>query len=245
MRYIVVIASLFLVGFIVYLRNKKKKKGLFIVIEGPDFSGKSTVAARAKKLLGRRALITREPGGAKGLAPIANEFRELALNSEYGENASGTEIFLVMWASRIAHMHELIIKAYKAGKIIISDRSDASTWAYNITAQEAPHLKEPFWLLRERVFGEIEPDIYIYFHLTPEEALKRKQKSRPDGENHFDKKGFEFQMAMRAGYAEFFQELTKKKGRICHIVVDANQTEEEVWHDFLLILEGEIHKKEE
>lgn len=103
------------------------KKGLFIVLEGPDRSGKSTQAALLKAWLegfGREVTVTREPGGTR----LSEQIREILLDPK-SHIEPMTELFLYE-TSRIKHTLEKIIPALKAGKVIISDRYTLSTTAY-------------------------------------------------------------------------------------------------------------------
>lgn len=103
------------------------KKGLFIVLEGPDRSGKSTQAALLMAWLeeqGREVLVTREPGGTR----LSEQIREILLDPK-SHIEPLTELFLYE-TSRIKHTLEKIIPALKAGKVIISDRYTLSTTAY-------------------------------------------------------------------------------------------------------------------
>ena len=81
-------------------------KGLFIVMEGPDGSGKTTQINLLEQYLkeaGYECLITREPGGTV----IGEEVRELILNPEYKEMSPVTEMLLYA-ASRAQLVHEVI-----------------------------------------------------------------------------------------------------------------------------------------
>lgn len=103
------------------------KKGLFIVLEGPDRSGKSTQAALLKAWLeeqGREVVVTREPGGTR----LSEQIREILLDPKSVIEPM-TELFLYE-TSRIKHTLEKIIPALEAGKVIISDRYTLSTTAY-------------------------------------------------------------------------------------------------------------------
>jgi dTMP kinase len=103
------------------------KKGIFIVLEGPDRSGKSTQAALLKEWLearGREVVVTREPGGTR----LSEQIRRILLDPESSIEPM-TELFLYE-TSRIKHTLEKIIPALKAGKVIISDRYTLSTTAY-------------------------------------------------------------------------------------------------------------------
>ena len=66
-------------------------RGIFIVMEGPDGSGKTTQINLLKKYLedkGKECILTREPGGMK----IGEELRSVILNPEYKEMSSVTEM---------------------------------------------------------------------------------------------------------------------------------------------------------
>ena len=69
------------------------KRGLFITLEGPDGSGKTTQMERIRAFLkqrGEKAIITREPGGT----PIGEKLREIILSRESGEMDPLTEAML-------------------------------------------------------------------------------------------------------------------------------------------------------
>ena len=103
-------------------------KGLFIVMEGPDGSGKTTQINLLEQYLkeaGYECLITREPGGTV----IGEEVRELILNPEYKEMSPVTEMLLYA-ASRAQLVHEVIGPALEAGRIVISDRFVDSSIVY-------------------------------------------------------------------------------------------------------------------
>jgi dTMP kinase len=103
------------------------KKGIFIVLEGPDRSGKSTQAALLKAWLeerGREVLVTREPGGTR----LSEQIRKILLAPK-SDIEPMTELFLYE-TSRIKHTLEKILPALKAGKAVISDRYTLSTVAY-------------------------------------------------------------------------------------------------------------------
>lgn len=103
------------------------KRGIFIVLEGPDRSGKSTQAELLKKWLesyNREVMVTREPGGTY----LSEKIRRILLDPK-SHIEPMTELFLYE-TSRIKHTLEKILPALKAGKVIISDRYTLSTTAY-------------------------------------------------------------------------------------------------------------------
>ncbi|HAN04126.1 MAG TPA: dTMP kinase [Elusimicrobia bacterium] len=103
------------------------KRGIFIVLEGPDRSGKSTQASLLKAWLeerGREVVVTREPGGTR----LSEQIRKILLDPKSSIEPM-TELFLYE-TSRIKHTLEKIMPALKAGKVIICDRYTLSTTAY-------------------------------------------------------------------------------------------------------------------
>lgn len=103
------------------------KLGIFIVLEGPDRSGKSTQASLLKAWLeerGREVVVTREPGGTR----LSEQIRKILLDPKSNIEPM-TELFLYE-TSRVKHTLEKILPALKAGKVIICDRYTLSTTAY-------------------------------------------------------------------------------------------------------------------
>src|SRR5262245_1356222 len=102
--------------------------GLFLVLEGPDGSGKSTQAKRlADRLeaMGRDVVLVREPGGT----PVGERVRALLLDPEVGDLDALTEVLLYQ-AARRRLVVERIRPALEAGKTVVCDRWHFSTQAY-------------------------------------------------------------------------------------------------------------------
>jgi dTMP kinase len=100
---------------------------VFIVVEGIEGSGKSTLVAGLADRLGsegRDVLVTREPGGT----PVGDAVREIFLNRSI-PIAPMTEALLVN-AARAEHVEEVIRPALGAGRIVLCDRFVDSTLAY-------------------------------------------------------------------------------------------------------------------
>ena len=146
------------------------KKGLFIVLEGPDRSGKSTQAALLKTWLegfGREVLVTREPGGTR----LSEQIREI-LPDPKSVIEPMTELFLYE-TSRIKHTLEKIIPALKAGKVIISDRYTLSTTAYQGYGRGLD-LKT-VETLNHIATMNLKPDITIVFDI-PDKAFSQRER---------------------------------------------------------------------
>jgi dTMP kinase len=105
----------------------EKVKGKFIVLDGPDGSGKSTQISRLANFLrseGIEVVETQDPGGT----PIGDKIRQLL---KYGSNGIdvNTEVMLFM-ASRAQLVTDVIKPALKEGKTVLCDRFISSTCAY-------------------------------------------------------------------------------------------------------------------
>ena len=101
---------------------------MFVTIEGPEGSGKSSVTKEVTKRLeaeGFEVVLTREPGGT----PIAEEIRNVILDKKNTAMDSWTEALLYA-AARRQHLVEKVWPLTKEGKIVISDRFLDSSLAY-------------------------------------------------------------------------------------------------------------------
>lgn len=101
-------------------------RGLFIVFEGIEGCGKSTQArvfADRLKLANIPYVLTREPGGTA----VGEQIRSVVLHGH--ELAAETELLLVL-AARAAHVQQVIRPALDKGQIVVSDRYEMSSFAY-------------------------------------------------------------------------------------------------------------------
>ena len=102
--------------------------GLFITIEGPEGSGKTTVAKKVVEQLeneGYKVLYTREPGGVG----IAEKIRDIILDVN-NTNLDPRSEALLYAASRRQHLIEKVVPALNNGYIVICDRFVDSSLAY-------------------------------------------------------------------------------------------------------------------
>lgn len=109
--------------------------GAFVVVEGPDGAGKSSlVRALGARLLaeGMQVLAVREPGGT----PVAEAARKVALRSRH-EISPAAELFLIL-AARADLVARVIRPALETGQIVLADRFDLSTRAYQVAGRGLP-----------------------------------------------------------------------------------------------------------
>jgi dTMP kinase len=116
-------------------------RGFFLVLEGPEGAGKSTLAAtlatRARST-GSTVVAVREPGGTTA----AEAARAIVLDHSH---AVGPEAeLLLMLAARADLVRKVIRPALEAGSLVIADRFDLSTRAYQVAGRGLP----PTWWRR-------------------------------------------------------------------------------------------------
>ena len=168
--------------------------GLFITLEGPDGSGKSTVSRMLVSYLrdrGFRVTLTREPGGTD----ISEEIRHIILDTKNTEMQSTTEALLYA-ASRAQHVGEKIIPAMQADRVVVCDRFVLSSLVYQGIARGlgVETIKE----LNDFATTGLEPDLILFFDIDPKVALTRKTKrSKAD---RLENENIEFHRSVYEGY---------------------------------------------
>ncbi|MCT4508622.1 MAG: dTMP kinase [Tepidibacter sp.] len=146
-------------------------KGLFISIEGPDGSGKSTQIKLLRDYLqnkGYDIALTREPGGTQ----ISEKIRNIILDKENKSMHSRTEALLYA-ASRAQHVEEIIKPALKENKIVICDRFVDSSLIYQGIGRGLGI--ENIYDLNLFAMQDVIPDLTLLFDIDMCRAKKRKE----------------------------------------------------------------------
>jgi dTMP kinase len=189
-------------------------RGKFIVFEGIDGSGKSSVSAKIEERLkaaGRRVLRTREPGGT----PLGEKVRGVLLDPANTEMVPWTELFLFM-ASRAQLVDQVIRPALREGVDVLCDRYYYSTAAYQGAAGK---VGIPVVLkIAEDVAKFQRPDRVLLFDVPPRVARRR----AGDRNDRVESKGEAYQERVRRG----FLRMAKADRRFT--VLDASRPAEEV-----------------
>jgi dTMP kinase len=174
---------------------------VFITFEGIEGSGKSLQIIRAEKYLqqskGIECLLTREPGGTDfGIA-----LRGVLLGMHGYDIDPRCELLLYL-ADRYQHLKEVIEPALNKGLVVLSDRYQDATRAYQGTARGLPG--EEIEKL-SRLLGIIEPDKTILLDLDPEEGLTRaraRNVATASNEGRFEEEDLDFHRKVRKAYLE-------------------------------------------
>ena len=192
--------------------------GIFITLEGPEGSGKTTVSQLlVKKLIddGHQAILTREPGGIA----IAEQIRNVILNKDNTNMDSRTEALLLA-AARRQHLVEKIIPELENGKIVICDRFIDSSLAYQGYARGIG-IQDVYDLNMFAIDGFM-PDKTLFFDVDFITGLKRIQENNREF-NRLDLEGNEFHQKVYDGYQEVIKMFPDR-----FVKIDASKSIEEV-----------------
>ena len=169
-------------------------KGLFITMEGPDGSGKSTQIQFLKEYFeehGIPCLFTREPGGT----PIGEKLRNIILDKANAEMCDMTEALLYA-ASRAQHVEELIKPALEQGKVVVCDRFIDSSIAYQGYGRE---LGDAVRVINEYAICGCMPALTFLMELDPSIG---KSRICADVQDRLELERIEFHNRVYEGYQE-------------------------------------------
>jgi dTMP kinase len=146
-------------------------EGIFITIEGPDGSGKTTQIELLREYLEKKgydSVVTREPGGTV----ISEAIREIILNPEYKEMSYMTELLLYA-AARAQLVNQIIRPALIEGKAVICDRFVESSAVYQGIGRGLG--VSTVYEVNNYALGEVKPKLTIFMDLDAEDGIKRKK----------------------------------------------------------------------
>ena len=170
--------------------------GKFITIEGTEGSGKSTNLSSIEKVLNDfeiSYIVTREPGGTA----VGEELRSVLLNNE-SINISGQTELLLMFASRMQHINDVIKPALKLNKWVICDRFTDASYAYQGYGRR---LNLSFISsLENLVHPDVQPDLTLILDIPVNIAMGRVHNR--GNLDRFEQEDVAFFNRVRAGYKE-------------------------------------------
>lgn len=204
-------------------------KGVYIVLEGVDGSGKTTQVERLTKYFqsqGKDVVQTREPRKNVGL------IGELIQNILHGKTKIPPVAFQYLFsADREIHHTELILPSLKAGKVVISDRCFWSVVPYGLTDRDAsidPNTIA-YFLASQSILSMYHqftlPDYTFYLDLSLTDALRRLRSVEKEREIYESRK---ILTKIIGGYQFLLNEFPKE-----FTIVDASQSVEDVTKDIL------------
>ena len=186
-----------------------KKKGLFIVLEGIDGSGKTYHGKKLYLRLKKNNLpveYTREPGGTK----TSESIRKIILNNKKVNKY--TETFLY-FACRAEHLEKKIYPCLKKNKIVICDRFLDSTLAYQGAGFGID--KKAILTMQHLIAKKLKPDLTILLKLNTKDIKTRLINRKSNNKYDFLSKKF-YKIVNNA-----FSILSKKAG---YLVVNSSMS---------------------
>jgi dTMP kinase len=201
-------------------------RGHFITFEGGEGAGKSSLiiglhAALIEK--GHQVIQTRAPGGTEPGRVI----RDLLLHPQVPV-VPKAELFLYL-ADRAQHVEKVILPALEEGKVVLCDRFNDSTIAYQGGGREFG-MEKVAELCRFASSG-LTPDLTLYLDLDPEIGLQR-IKEATGRKDQIEAEALQFHQKIR----HCFHQMAQKGGRFR--IIDASLSREEVFQEALRIIDA-------
>ena len=203
---------------------------MFITLEGPEGSGKTTqirLLAEWLRQQGYQVVLTREPGGTA----IGDQIRDVLHDLDNTAMDARTEILLYS-ASRAQHVAQLIRPSLAAGKIVISDRYADSTLAYQGYGRGLD--LEMLETITAFATGGLAPDLTLYLDIVAKEGLQRRQLGG-DEWNRLDAEALDFHQRVRSGYLEMVKQEPERWA-----VLDAARTVEEIQAEIKAVVQTNL-----
>lgn len=208
-----------------YIPEGHNRKGLFIVFEGGEGSGKTTQARMLAEALDELEIpncLTKEPGDTA----LGKELRTILLDRDREPFSRKAEALLFA-ADRAEHVEKVIVPALDRGEVVICDRYIASTMAYQAyTGDLDPHRVS---YMSDWASGGVHADATYFLDVDPAIGLERAMR---DGRTRFEDKSVAYHEKVRRG---FLRQIDSS-----WLVVDSHRTIEDV-HETILAHLGKFH----
>lgn len=208
-------------------------KGKFIVFEGGEGSGKTTISDMVYEFLldnNIDCIKTREPGGIK----ISEQIREVILDKNNTSMDPKTEALLYA-AARRQHLVEKVITNLNNGVHVLCDRFVLSSLAYQGYARGLG--TEEVYEINKFAIGDCMPDLTLFFDVAPEIGLERISKNKEREVNRLDLEHLDFHHRVRNGYKTLSE---NKEHNV--ITINAEKTIQEIFEEVKNIILDNISK---
>ena len=199
--------------------------GKFIVFEGPDGSGKTTILKNVNKILtkeGYQISLLREPGGTD----ISEKIRDIIIDNNNQAMDPKAEALLFA-ASRAQLVEEKIRPALARGELVLCDRFVLSSLTYQGIGRGLG--VEEIKMINDFATDGLSPDLTIFFHIDYKTALIRKRANFTA--DRLENEDFDFHKKIFDGYLEIAETYKDKI-----INVDATLSIEDVTNNVLSLI---------
>lgn len=171
--------------------------GLFLAFEGVEGAGKTTqvgLLAEWLRARGREVEVAREPGST----PLGERVRATVLSDLQLRVPPRSELFLML-AARAAFVEQIVLPGVRAGKVVIADRFELSTLAYQGSGRGL--ALEEVRLCNRVATGGVEPDATIFLDLDPDAGAARQDRAGKP-RDRMEREAMEFHRRVSRGYRE-------------------------------------------
>ena len=206
-------------------------KGLFVTIEGPEGSGKSTLITKLLPYFEKKeqkVIATREPGGIA----ISEEIREILHKQEHTMMEARTEALLYA-AARRQHLVEKVMPALEKNYLVLCDRFIDSSLAYQGYARGLG--VEKVFEINRFATEDCMPNLTIYLDIEPEVGLARIEKDANREVNRLDMESMKFHKRVREGYLQLVDRFADRI-----VVVNADQPMEKIMEEVIQLIEDKL-----
>jgi dTMP kinase len=178
--------------------------GLFVVVEGIDGSGSTThtkLLGKALRQRGLKVVETCEPSSG----PIGALIRQVLQRRLFVPDASGPREFawstmaLLFAADRMDHLDSTIVPALREGAVVLSDRYDLSSLAYQSVTAPSGERVVPW--IRELNTQALRPDLTLVIDV-PVEVAEERRRARGGPEEMFEARELQSKLCAVYGDAE-------------------------------------------
>lgn len=183
---------------------ERRFPGVFVVVEGIDGSGSTThtkLLGKALRQRGLKVLETCEPSPG----PIGSLIRQVLSRRLFVPDATGPRAFawstmaLLFAADRMDHLDSTIVPALREGIVVVSDRYDLSSLAYQSVTAPTGDKVVPW--IRELNAAALRPDITVVIDVAVEVAEERRR-SRGGMEEIFESRELQARLCEVYRHAE-------------------------------------------
>lgn len=207
------------------MKTANQTRPQFITFEGGEGAGKTTLMNYLQKQLelwGYSVLMTREPGGT----PLGEQIRNWLLSRDGVQLCNKTELLLFL-AARAQHIEEIIAPALRGGKIVLCDRFNDSTIAYQGAGRGLgiEYVKKMCF----NICGSTIPDLTLYLDVDPKEGLARtkhahKENAAGGNVDRIEAEQLQFHLDVRKAFIDLSKAEPERL-----LIIDANQTQSNVF----------------
>lgn len=202
---------------------------MFITFEGGEGAGKTTLMKQVEKALREKGIacfLTREPGGT----PLGEHLRDTLLNPSVPFPFGSQAELMLFLASRVEHIEKVIRPALKRDQIVLCDRFNDSTIAYQGGGRELG--LDYVASLCHLACRDFQPDVTFFLDLAPQKGLNRlvQAKERKEegrlSEDRLEKEALAFHERVHEAFSFLHRKYPERIYRI-----DASQSPEKVFQE--------------